>query len=78
MINFFFQIFSNPELVCENTMPILMELLSAFSMRDSEEKFLLDLRPPPSAGSLEYALCSAYSHLDELFDAGEALSHTKK
>lgn len=63
--------FSNPELICEQTLPTLMELLSAFGMMDSQDKFLLDLHPPPSAGSLEYALCSAYSHLDELFDAGE-------
>ncbi|KAI5068077.1 hypothetical protein GOP47_0016422 [Adiantum capillus-veneris] len=68
------KVFSNPELICEHMMSTLMELLSAFGTMDSEEKFLLDLHPPPSAGSLEYALCSAYTHLDELFDAAASTS----
>ncbi|MCO5569169.1 hypothetical protein L7F22_022879 [Adiantum nelumboides] len=68
------KVFSNPEHICEHMVPTLMDLLSAFSTINSEEKFLLDLHPPPSAGSLEYALCSAYSHLDELFDAAASTS----
>ncbi|MCO5587965.1 hypothetical protein L7F22_041918 [Adiantum nelumboides] len=68
------KVFSIPELICEHMVPTLMDLLSAFSTINSEEKFLLDLHPPPSAGSLEYALCSAYSHLDELFDAAASTS----
>lgn len=51
-------------------LPVLKELLSAFSSAEGANQMVMDLCPQPSPGSFEYVLCGTYAYLDSLHDAG--------
>ncbi|KAH7286612.1 hypothetical protein KP509_32G015100 [Ceratopteris richardii] len=68
------KVFTSSELVCESSVPTITGILLAFDTVNSQNKFIHDLLPPPSPGSLEYAFCIAYSYLDELFEAAATIS----
>jgi hypothetical protein len=68
------KILTYPELTLLANLPLLKELLSAFSSAEGANQMVMDLCPQPSPGSFEYVLCGTYAYLDSLHDAAAAAS----
>ena len=67
---FMWQIFTSKELMQPTNLPVLNELLSAFSLAEGVSQLAADLFPRPTSGTLDHAFCGAFAYLDSLHEAG--------
>lgn len=72
---FLWQIFTCKELMQPTNLPVLNELLSAFSLAEGVSQLAADLLPRPTSGTLEHAFCGTFAYLDSLHDAGTMNLH---